>query len=113
MSWAFRHRLVLALYPFSRGIAFVLFEGPLAPFDWGIKEFRNTDKNAASLGHVEQLIELYQPSHIVIEEWKDAHRSARILGLYASIEKLAQLNGVSARASDEVGTACRSSGRRR
>src|SRR5450432_1110765 len=31
-----RYELVLALYPNTRGFAFVLFQGHLSPFDWGV-----------------------------------------------------------------------------
>jgi hypothetical protein len=33
-----RYDLVLAIYPQTRGFAFVLFEGWLSPVDWGIHE---------------------------------------------------------------------------
>jgi hypothetical protein len=36
--------LVLSIYPFSRGFAFVLFEGPENPLDWGVKEIKGEHK---------------------------------------------------------------------
>jgi len=40
-----RYALVLSIYPNTRGFAFVLFEGPLSPFDWGVKEVRGRGKH--------------------------------------------------------------------
>jgi Holliday junction resolvasome RuvABC endonuclease subunit len=83
---------VLAIYPSSRGFAFVVFEGPESPFDWGAKEFRGSDKNARSLNAIRELIERYRPDAIVIEDFTedDARRSPRIRRLYRSIVALAQ-----------------------
>jgi hypothetical protein len=58
--------LVLALRPFGRGFAFVLFESPLSPVDWGIKEIRGSKGNARCLAAVRGLIEKHPPEVIVI-----------------------------------------------
>ena len=83
---------VLAIYPSTRGFAFVVFEGPESPFDWGTKEFRGADKNAHSLSAITALIEHYRPQAIVIEDFTDdgARRSSRIRRLYRSLVRLAQ-----------------------
>lgn len=83
---------ILAIYPSARGFAFVVFEGPESPFDWGTKEFRGADKNAHSLNAIRELIERYRPDAIVIEDFTDdgTRRSSRIRGLYRSIVQLAQ-----------------------
>jgi Holliday junction resolvasome RuvABC endonuclease subunit len=83
---------ILAIYPSSRGFAFVVFEGPESPFDWGTKEFRGTDKNARSLNAIRELIERYRPDALVIEDFTEdsARRSSRIRRLYRSIVQLAQ-----------------------
>lgn len=76
--------LVLSLYPTSRGCAFVLFEGPASPFDWGVKEIRGPKKNIKTLKEVGRLIERYQPDALVIEDTseKGSRRSGRIRKLY-------------------------------
>jgi hypothetical protein len=35
-----RYSFVMAIYPNTRGFAFVLFEGPLSPVDWQAVEIR-------------------------------------------------------------------------
>lgn len=69
--------LVLAIYPFARGIAFVCFEGPLSPVDWGVRELSGPDKNARALKIVQELIERLQPDVLVLED-AGARRAERI-----------------------------------
>ena len=59
--------LVLAIYPFRDGFAFVLFEGPANPFDWGVKEVKKRHKNAKILAAVKKIIDRYRPEVLVIE----------------------------------------------
>jgi hypothetical protein len=67
--------LVLALHPFARGVAFALFEGPMSPVDWGIRDARRGEKNARSLNNARRLIEQWQPDVLVMED--DASRPTR------------------------------------
>lgn len=65
--------LVLALYPASRGLTFVLFEGPLSPIDWAVKDVHNgPDRSASVLEATRALIERYQPDIVVLQ----GHRKA-------------------------------------
>jgi len=48
--------LVLSIYPFSRGFAFVFFEGSESPFDWGVKEVKEKHKNTKTLDEIKKLI---------------------------------------------------------
>ncbi len=80
---------VLALHPFSRGVAFALFEAPLAPIDWGVKEVRGKRKNARSLEVAKALIDQHQPDVVVLEECtgpysRRAQRVHRLLKLIAN-----------------------------
>jgi Holliday junction resolvasome RuvABC endonuclease subunit len=83
---------ILAIYPSTRGFAFVVFEGPTSPFDWGTKEFRGLRRNARTLEAIAALIEKYRPDAVVIEDFieKGARRSVRIRSLYRSLIHLAQ-----------------------
>jgi hypothetical protein len=83
--------LVLSFYPGSRGFGFVLFEGPLSPFDWGVREIRGPNKNRRILKFLEELIDRYSPVAIVLEDWTDdaCHRIERIVALYEAILALA------------------------
>lgn len=82
---------VLSVYPTSHGFAFVLFEGPEAPFDWGVKEIRDKQKNAKTLDEVKTLIERYHPETLVIENTatRQVRRAPRIKRLYCMLRHLA------------------------
>ena len=80
---------VLALHPFTRGLAFALFEEPLSPVDWGVKDVRGKAKNARSLEIAKALIEQHQPEVLVLEECTGPHsrrglRAHRLLNLIAN-----------------------------
>lgn len=82
---------VLAVYATARGFAFVLFEGPENPIDWGAKELRGRRKNNRTLDEVEKLIDRYRPDALVIEDIseKGSRRSSRIRRLYRALGHLA------------------------
>jgi hypothetical protein len=83
--------LVLSIYPFSRGFAFVLFEGPESPFDWGVKEIKEKHKNTRTLDEIKKLIDRYRPEVLVIEDTgKDSRRTSRIRRLYRMLVHLAE-----------------------
>ena len=83
--------LVLSIYPFSRGFAFVLFEGPESPFDWGVKEIKEKHKNTKTLDAIKRLIDRYRPEVLVIEDTigKETRRTSRIRKLYRMLVHLA------------------------
>jgi len=91
MSVVSDKNLVLTVYPFSRGFAFVLFEGPDSPFDWGVKEIRDKQRNIKTLDEIKDLIDRYCPEAMVIENVSDraGRRSSRIKKLYQMINHLA------------------------
>ena len=62
-----REPRVLAVAPFVSGIAYVLFNGPWLPIDWGIKWIRS-DKNKKGSEKVAGLIRRYQPDILVFED---------------------------------------------
>lgn len=82
---------VLSIYPSSRGYAYVLFESAQNPYDWGVKDIRNKNKNEAALEGLRILIERYRPDIIVIEDYaeKDSRRSTRIRRLYRMVSNIA------------------------
>ena len=91
MKTKFQEDFILALYPFSRGFAFVLFKGPNSPFDWGVKEIKEKHKNVKIIETVKELIDRYSPEVIVIEDALDhaSRRSSRIKKLYRMLTHLA------------------------
>ena len=84
MTYENPQNLVLSIYPFSRGFAFVLFEGPESPFDWGVKEIKEKHKNTKTLEEIKKIIDRYRPEALVIEDTtgKDSRRTSRIRKLY-------------------------------
>jgi Holliday junction resolvasome RuvABC endonuclease subunit len=84
--------LVLAIYPFTRGFSFVLFEGPASPFDWGVRDIREKHKNETTLAEIKKLIDRYRPEVLVIEDTTNGEyrRTSRIRKLYRSLEHLAE-----------------------
>src|SRR5262245_55082589 len=64
--------LVLALQPSARGLAYVLFEGPLSPVAWEIKDIRGPKKILSVFRITVALIMQYEPEVLVIE---DKHQS--------------------------------------
>ncbi len=89
-------KLVLALYPFTRGYAFVLFEGPNRPFDWAVKEIKEKHKNIRTLDEIKKLIGRYHPHLIVIEDLTPgrSRRTSRIRKLYRLLARLAEREAV-------------------
>src|SRR2546430_16674813 len=81
---------VLAIDPSTRGFGFAVLEGANRLIDWGVKETKK-NKNAKSITLIDDLIELYQPSVIVVEDYegKGSRRCRRIQGLINDISKLA------------------------
>ena len=67
-------RRILAVDPYSRGFGFVVLEGPDRLVDWGLRDARHaTDTDLVA--KVEDLIALYRPGLLVVEDC--AHRSSR------------------------------------
>jgi hypothetical protein len=91
-----RQKLVLALYPQTRGFAFILFQGWGTAIDWAVQDIRGLDKNARCLKRIKALFELHSPDLIVLEETaKDGTRRAmRIRHLNRSIANLAEQQGI-------------------
>jgi hypothetical protein len=90
-----RHILVLAVYPNTRGFAFILFEGPLAPVDWAVVETRGKDKNQRCMRRIRRLLERYTPDALVLQRMGEGgtRRARRIQSLNENILALAgQLN---------------------
>lgn len=85
---------VLALYPTTRGYAFVLFESESNPIDWGVRDIRAPFKarNVAAMKDIEALVDRVRPDCIVIEDTSEtgSRRSTRIQRLHRSIVHIAQ-----------------------
>jgi hypothetical protein len=95
MSPRQRHSFTLAIHPTTRGFGWVLFEGPFAPFDWGMCDARQ-EKNRTCLKRAEALIRRYQPHTLVLEafEPKNSRRSDRIARFGRAMVALAADRGL-------------------
>lgn len=83
--------VVLAIYPTTRGFGYIIMCSPLSPVDWGVRDIRAKQKNAACLQKVSALIDVHQPDVIVLEDptAPGANRSERIKHLCQAIARLA------------------------
>jgi Holliday junction resolvasome RuvABC endonuclease subunit len=86
---------ILAIKPSTKGFGYAVMEGGLV--DWGIKTVQG-DKNANSVKKVKELIELYQPAVLVLEEISTgSRRSPRIQVLNCELTSLAAKHKVKVR----------------
>lgn len=83
---------VLAIAPVSQGFGYAVFEGQLIPVDWAVKNVREQPRNRHALKHVRTLIDKYQPTVVVLEDYagRGSRRCERIRRLIDSIEQLAR-----------------------
>lgn len=95
---------VLALSPSSRGLAFVLFEGPLAPVDWGIKDIRGRQKSARSLEAAKRLIDGFHPDVLVLDDLAGPYsrRPERTRDLQQQVAEYAERRGVTVHRYDRL-----------
>jgi hypothetical protein len=90
-----RYDLVLAIHLQSRGFAFVLFEGWLAPVDWGVFEARGAGKNTRCLTRIASLFELHTPYVLVLQDTSERDsRAHRIRELNRRAADLADQQGI-------------------
>jgi hypothetical protein len=83
---------VLGLAPSCFGCGFAVMEGENTLVDWGVKTVEGGDKNARCLSNIGNLIALYRPNAIAIEDtWtKGSRRSERIRALLDEIVIMAK-----------------------
>lgn len=91
-----RQGFILGLHPTARGVGWALFESPLAPVDWGIVR---SNKNAACLVRIEQIVEQYAPAVVVLEQFEHGpvRKAGRIQMLCRAVVHLAANRGAEAR----------------
>jgi len=82
--------LVVAIHPTYKGFGWVVFEGPLAPVDWGIASSKG-NRSANSMRRLQEILNQYQPSVLVLEEFTGdrTRRGARMQDLAQSMRALA------------------------
>jgi hypothetical protein len=91
---AWNKGLVLAVHPTSRGFGWVLFEGPLAPVDWGMSAAKK-GRDGRLLNRFARLLDRYEPAVLVLEEFEGrVQRAAHIQQLCRFIIHLASSRGM-------------------
>jgi hypothetical protein len=87
-----RYHLVAAIHLNTRGHAFVLFEGMLAPVDWGAVEVRGKGRRSRTIERVHVLLVRYVPDTLVLQDMSHTgtHRSHRIRRLNEQIVEVAE-----------------------
>lgn len=87
---------VIAIYPNTRGIAFVVFEGPNSLIDWGTRGARHSRNPMRILEAVTSLFESYWPAILVIQDGSvfESRRSERLRTLNDAVAELAETRGV-------------------
>ncbi len=87
-----RHDRVLAMYPCTYGLGFVVFEAALAPVGWGVKSARGKRKNKQCLRYIHTLLKRYEPDALVLQDTSPTGtaRAWRITRLNAAIAELAE-----------------------
>ena len=96
MTSSGRYSVVAAIYLNSRGFAFVLFEGPLAPRDWGVVEARGKDKRERLLSRIDRLLSRYTPDVLVLQDTSHngTDRPHRIRRLNEAVAEAAERYGL-------------------
>lgn len=86
---------VVAIHPVSRGFGWVVFEGPLAPLDWGFSVTRG-EKNVMCIEKVDNLIAKHLPETLVLEAFEPRYssRSERMTRLGRALTTLATSRGI-------------------
>ncbi len=96
MMWVQKHPFVLAIYVNTRGFAYVLFEGPLAPYDWSVREIRGSQKFVQCLTKIVAMLDRHLPEVLVLQDTSPTGtlRAPRIAEINAAIAELAEARGL-------------------
>jgi hypothetical protein len=86
--------LILAVHPTSRGFGWGVFEGPLAPVDWGMT-FAKRARNRRLYNRFERLLKQHRPAVLVLENFEG--RTGASLRLCRLMKHLAECQGMDAR----------------
>lgn len=94
-----RYGFVIAIYPNSRGLAFVVFEGAMSVIDWGVRGARYKHSHRRYITAFSALLERYRPAILVLQDMSSAgtHRSKRIQNLNEAIMEFAENRGIPVR----------------
>jgi hypothetical protein len=86
--------LILAFYPHARGFSYIIFEGALAPVDWGMSDVPFKAKAAACLRRLEILLDQYRPDALLLREMPHGRGKGAFAELLGTMSELAKSRGV-------------------
>jgi len=90
-----RYDFVMAVFPNARGIAYVVFEGPQSPVDWGMSDPRGDTRKDTAVRYVAALLDRYAPEVLVLRDRADVQAGrGRLYKLLEALEELAETKGV-------------------
>jgi hypothetical protein len=98
MSSLRKYALTMSLYLNSRKFAFVLFEGTLSPYDWGVFDVRGAQKDRQVVDKAGRLLRQYTPDVLVMQDTspEGTPRADRLALLNTELASLARELGIPA-----------------
>jgi hypothetical protein len=104
MNGGGRYGFVTSVYPNSRGVAFVVFDGPQSVIDWGLHGPRSGHSQSLYLAGISALLERYGPTVLVVQNMSPhgTRRTERIRTLNAAIATLAESRNITIRSYSRV-----------
>jgi len=93
--WAIEEKRVLAIDPTSKGLGFVVLEGPARLVDWGVKQARQ-GRTRNCVKQADAMITRYQPDVLVVEDTAapGSRRYPRVRKLLLNLRTLASKHKV-------------------
>jgi hypothetical protein len=91
------HDLVMSVFPGAHGIAYVVFEGPNSPVEWGICDPRDDCNKHKAIRGIAALVERYSPDILILRNRTGIrlNRNWRHAALVDALEKLAKRKCIS------------------
>jgi hypothetical protein len=90
-----RCKLIMAIYPNARGFAYIVFDGPLSPVDWGISDLHGAEKKETCIRRVDKLLKVLNPDVLVLRDPVGLdRRGGQLCMLIPLIEEVAKGRGI-------------------
>jgi hypothetical protein len=91
-----RNDLVMSVFPYARGIAYVVFEDPNSPVDWGICDPHGDRKKHQAIRIIAALVDRYSPGALILRDRVGLRRGRiwRHAALVEALETIAHRKGI-------------------
>ncbi len=84
----------MAVFPNARGFAYVTFESPLSPVDWGMTDLSGKRKNQKRLRRLTAILDRCGPDVLVLRDVSYEPRARYLPQLVRQIEQMAARRGI-------------------